>query len=103
MGYKFQFVTLAGFHALNLSMFELARAYHREDMTAYARWQEREFEQEQEGYRAIKHQTFVGAGYFDAVAQTITRGAAETTALAGSTEEKQFAPVGPRRPAGRRR
>ncbi len=103
MGYKFQFVTLAGFHALNLSMFELARAYHREDMTAYARWQEREFEQEQEGYRAIKHQTFVGAGYFDAVAQTITRGAGETTALAGSTEEKQFAPVGPRRPAGRRR
>jgi isocitrate lyase len=90
MGYKFQFITLAGFHALNLSMFELARGYHQEDMTAYARLQEREFELEDEGYRAIKHQSFVGAGYFDEVAQVIAGGAASTTALGGSTEEEQF-------------
>jgi isocitrate lyase len=92
MGYKFQFVTLAGFHALNLSMFELARAYQESGMTAYSRLQEREFENERlAGYRAVKHQSFVGTGYFDQVAQAITSGAASTAALAGSTEEEQFA------------
>ena len=91
MGYKFQFVTLAGFHALNLSMFELARAYQESGMTAYSRLQEREFENERlAGYRAVKHQSFVGTGYFDQVAQAITRGASSTTALSGSTEEEQF-------------
>ncbi|HKI05012.1 MAG TPA: isocitrate lyase [Thermoanaerobaculia bacterium] len=92
MGYKFQFVTLAGFHALNLGMFELARAYQESGMTAYSRLQEREFENERlAGYRAVKHQRFVGAGYFDQIAQTISNGAASTGALAGSTEEEQFA------------
>ncbi|GAC1445940.1 MAG: isocitrate lyase [Pyrinomonadaceae bacterium] len=92
MNYKFQFITLAGFHALNLSMFELARGYAESGMTAYAQLQEREFEHEREnGYRAVKHQTFVGTGYFDALAQTIAGGVASTTALSGSTEEEQFA------------
>jgi isocitrate lyase len=92
MGYKYQFVTLAGFHALNLSMFELARAYQESGMTAYSRLQEREFENERlAGYRAVKHQSFVGTGYFDQVAQAITSGATATAALAGSTEEEQFA------------
>ncbi len=91
LGYKFQFVTLAGFHALNLSMFELARAYQESGMTAYSRLQEREFENERlAGYRAVKHQSFVGTGYFDQVAQTITQGTASTAALSGSTEEEQF-------------
>lgn len=91
MGYKFQFITLAGFHALNLSMFELARAYRDQGMTAYASLQEREFEREGDwGYRATKHQRFVGTGYFDEVAQTIAGGIASTTALTGSTEEEQF-------------
>lgn len=92
MGYKFQFVTLAGFHALNTSMFELARGYKNEGMTAYARLQEREFELEREaGYSAVKHQKFVGAGYFDAIQMTVTNGQASTAALKGSTEEDQFA------------
>jgi isocitrate lyase len=91
MGYKFQFVTLAGFHALNLSMFELAQSYKDSGMTAYSRLQEREFENERlAGYRAVKHQSFVGTGYFDLVAQTVTSGTASTTALHGSTEEEQF-------------
>jgi isocitrate lyase len=91
MGYKFQFVTLAGFHALNLSMFELAQAYKDTGMTAYSHLQEREFEQDREsGYRAVKHQKFVGAGYFDDVAQVLAQGHASTGALAGSTEEEQF-------------
>jgi isocitrate/methylisocitrate lyase len=91
MGYKFQFVTLAGFHALNLSMFELARGYKEDGMTAYSKLQEVEFERESDsGYRAVKHQAFVGTGYFDAVAQVIAGGAASTTALSGSTEEEQF-------------
>jgi len=91
MGYKFQFVTLAGFHTLNASMFELARGYKKEGMTAYCRLQEREFELEREqGYAAIKHQSFVGAGYFDALQMTITGGRASTIALKGSTEEEQF-------------
>ena len=90
MGYRFQFITLAGFHAVNLSMFELARGYSTEAMPAYVRLQEREFELEEEGYTATRHQREVGAGYFDQVLQTITGGTASTLALAGSTEEEQF-------------
>jgi len=90
MGYKFQFVTLAGFHALNLSMFDLARGYRDEGMAAYSRLQEFEFARERDGYRGVKHQAFVGTGYFDAVAQVISGGASSTTALTGSTEEEQF-------------
>ena len=91
MGYKFQFVTLAGFHALNLSMFELARGYKLAGMTAYSRLQEKEFSREtQYGYEAVKHQRFVGTGYFDQVQQVISGGLASTTALTGSTETEQF-------------
>jgi isocitrate lyase len=91
MGYKFQFVTLAGFHALNLSMFELARGYKLAGMTAYCRLQEKEFSRESEyGYEAVKHQRFVGTGYFDRVQQVISGGLASTTALNGSTESEQF-------------
>ena len=94
MGYKFQFITLAGFHALNLSMFELAKGYRANGMTAYATLQEREFSLEKsDGYRAVKHQAFVGTGYFDRLAQTIAGGKASTTALTGSTEEEQFIPA----------
>jgi isocitrate lyase len=90
LGYKFQFITLAGFHALNASMFELARGYVEEGMTAYVRLQEQEFALEGEGYTATRHQREVGAGYFDAVAQTISGGESSTLALKGSTEEAQF-------------
>ena len=91
MGYKFQFVTLAGFHALNASMFELALGYKQEGMAAYSRLQQKEFDLEREhGYAAVKHQSFVGAGYFDEVQLVITGGQATTAALAGSTEEEQF-------------
>jgi isocitrate/methylisocitrate lyase len=91
MGYKFQFITLAGFHALNLSMFELARGYKLNGMTAYSRLQEKEFSRETgHGYEAVKHQRFVGTGYFDAVQQVIAGGTASTTALAESTEAAQF-------------
>lgn len=91
MGYKFQFITLAGFHTLNASMFKLARAYKDEGMAAYSRLQQEEFEMEkQHGYSAIKHQRFVGAGYFDDVLNTIMEGQSATTALKGSTEEEQF-------------
>jgi isocitrate lyase len=91
MGYKFQFVTLAGFHALNLSMFELARGYKDSGMTAYSRLQEKEFSSEKDaGYRAVKHQHFVGTGYFDLLTQVIAGGMASTTALDGSTEQQQF-------------
>jgi isocitrate lyase len=91
MGYNFQFVTLAGFHALNLSMFELARGYEVGGMTAYSRLQEKEFSSEsQYGYEAVKHQRFVGTGYFDQVQQVISGGLASTTALTGSTEAEQF-------------
>ncbi len=96
MGYKFQFVTLAGFHALNLSMFELARGYKLAGMTAYSRLQEKEFSREtQYGYEAVKHQRFVGTGYFDQVQQVISGGLASTTALAGSTEAEQFGGLKP--------
>ncbi|HEV2690832.1 MAG TPA: isocitrate lyase [Bryobacteraceae bacterium] len=91
MGYKFQFVTLAGFHALNLSMFDLARGYAESGMTAYAKLQECEFDRAQDGYSAVRHQRFVGTGYFDDVAQVIASGASSTVALRGSTEEEQFA------------
>ena len=91
MGYKFQFITLAGFHSLNLSMYELARDYKSEGMAAYSRLQEEEFLQEQTGqYEAVKHQRFVGTGYFDDVQNVISGGTASTTALAGSTETAQF-------------
>jgi isocitrate lyase len=90
MGYKFQFITLAGFHALNESMFALARGYAEEGMTAYVRLQEREFELEAEGYTATRHQREVGAGYFDQVAQGVSGGESSTLALRGSTEEEQF-------------
>ena len=90
MGYKFQFITLAGFHALNLTMFELAKDYRDKGMTAYADLQEREFALEIDGYRATKHQSFVGTGYFDAVTQVISSGMSSTTALSGSTEAEQF-------------
>jgi len=90
MGYRFQFITLAGWHALNLSMFELASAYRDEGMHGYSQLQEREFAQERAGYRAAKHQAFVGTGYFDAVATTVSQGRSSVTALKGSTEEHQF-------------
>jgi len=90
MGYKFQFITLAGWHALNNSMFEIAHAYAREGMFAYSKLQQREFDNAEMGYRAAKHQAFVGVGYFDAVQNTIAQGKASTTALAGSTEAEQF-------------
>ena len=93
MGYKLQFVTLAGFHALNASMFELARGYAEEGMSAYVRLQEREFELEDEGYTATRHQREVGAGYFDLVAQTVAGGESSTLALEGSTEAAQFQPA----------
>ena len=94
MGYKFQFITLAGFHTLNFAMFELARGYKQAGMTAYSRLQEKEFLREQQaGYEAVKHQRFVGTGYFDAVQQVITNGASSTIALEGSTEEAQFTGV----------
>jgi isocitrate lyase len=90
LGYRFQFITLAGFHSLNASMFELAQGYRDEAMTAYVRLQEREFELEADGYTATRHQREVGAGYFDQVLQTITGGVSSTLALHGSTEEDQF-------------
>jgi len=91
LGYRFQFVTLAGFHALNASMFELARGYAAEGMSAYVRLQEHEFALEEHGYTATRHQREVGAGYFDQVAQVISGGLSSTLALEGSTEEAQFA------------
>jgi isocitrate lyase len=90
MGYKFQFVTLAGFHALNFSMFELARQYQEEGMSAYSRLQQAEFASEQYGYTATRHQREVGTGYFDEVAKVISAGESSTTALEGSTEAAQF-------------
>ncbi len=90
MGYKFQFITLAGFHALNYSMFQLANGYKTRGMTAYSELQQAEFDAEEQGYTATKHQREVGAGYFDDVAQVVAGGMASTTALTGSTEEMQF-------------
>src|SRR5581483_11174889 len=90
LGYRFQFVTLAGFHAIASSMFELAEGYAREGMTAYVRLQEHEFELERRGYTATRHQREVGAGYFDLVARAVSGGESSTLALTGSTEEAQF-------------
>lgn len=91
MGYKFQFITLAGFHSLNLSMFELASGYKKNGMAAYSDLQEREFHCEQtDNYEAVKHQRFVGTGYFDEVQHVITGGTTSTKALEGSTENRQF-------------
>ncbi len=90
MGYKFQFVTLAGFHALNLSMFELAKAYSVDGMYAYSNLQQREFALADQGYGAVRHQRFVGTGYFDLISTTISSGETSTNAMAGSTEEEQF-------------
>ena len=91
MGYTFQFITLAGFHTLNASMYELAHGYARQGMTAFVKVQQREFELEKEaGFRAVKHQSFVGAGYFDQLQMTVTGGEVSTAALKGSTEEQQF-------------
>lgn len=90
MGYQFQFVTLAGFHALNYSMFQLARGYKESQMTAYVKLQQEEFGAQSVGYTATKHQREVGAGYFDDVTQTVTAGTSSITALKGSTEEAQF-------------
>jgi isocitrate lyase len=90
MGYRFQFVTLAGFHALNHSMFTLARGYRERGMAAYSELQQAEFAGEAAGYTATKHQREVGAGYFDEVAQVIAGGESSTTALTGSTEREQF-------------
>jgi isocitrate lyase len=111
MGYRFQFVTLAGFHAVNLSMFRLARGYAQRGMAAYSELQEDEFRAETEGYAAVKHQSFVGAGYFDDVAQVLSGGLTTTLAMEGSTEAEQFetkvrekppADESTRRPRGRR-
>src|SRR5829696_8346471 len=97
LGYKFQFITLAGFHALNLAMFELAHAYRDSGMSAYAALQATEFEREADSnYRAVKHQSFVGTGYFDTIAQIVAGGNSSTTALTGSTEQEQFTPPVPR-------
>jgi isocitrate lyase len=91
MGYKFQFVTLAGFHSLNMGMFDLAHAYNKEGMAAYAKFQDTEFSHgKEDGYMAITHQKFVGTGYFDRVMNAITQGDSSVQALKGSTEEKQF-------------
>ena len=89
MGFKFQFITLAGFHALNYSMFDLAYGYARNQMTAYVELQEREFAAEERGYTATKHQREVGAGYFDRIATTVDP-TSSTTSLTGSTEQGQF-------------
>jgi isocitrate lyase len=93
MGYKFQFVTLAGFHSLNFSMFSLAHQYKELGMSAYSALQEQEFAAEAIGYTATKHQREVGTGYFDLVSNTVTQGLSSTIALKGSTEEEQFTMV----------
>ena len=90
MGYKYKFITLAGWHSLNMGMFELSKAYKEDGMWAYSPLQQREFANEKFGFRAAKHQAFVGTGYFDAIQNTITQGRASTTAMQGSTEEDQF-------------
>jgi isocitrate lyase len=90
MGYKFQFITLAGFHSLNYSMFELARGYKERQMEAYSELQQKEFDAEKYGYTATRHQREVGAGYFDTVTNVVQGGQSSTTAMSGSTEEDQF-------------
>jgi isocitrate lyase len=90
MGYKFQFITLAGFHSLNYSMFELAHGYARDNMSAFVELQQKEFAAAEKGFTAVKHQREVGTGYFDQITQVVTGGKASTTALHGSTEDEQF-------------
>ena len=90
MGYRYQFVTLAGFHSLNYGMYALARGYKERGMAAYSQLQQAEFALESQGYSATRHQREVGTGYFDEVAKALSNGLASTTALAGSTEEAQF-------------
>jgi isocitrate lyase len=90
MGYKFQFITLAGWHLINYHTFDLAQNYAQEGMPAYVRLQEQEFASEQAGYTATRHQREVGTGYFDQVLLTVTRGEGSTSALEGSTEQAQF-------------
>src|SRR5210317_2255842 len=90
MGYKFQFITLAGFHTQNIAIFELAEKYKKEGMAAYSRIQQQEFSREKDGYTSVKHQREVGTSYFDAVSNTISSGKSSTTAMAGSTESEQF-------------
>ena len=90
MGYKFQFVTLSGFHSLNHAMFKLATEYKDKGMAAYSKLQEAEFESEDDGYGATRHQEFVGTGYFDAVSQVATGGQSSTLSMEGSTESEQF-------------
>src|SRR2546427_4187615 len=100
--YKFQFVTLSAFHVLNHAMFELARAYRDKGMAAYAELQGREFAAERDGYAAVRHQEFVGVGYFDEITQIATGGQSSVTAMEGSTEQEQFGEDGrPTTPAGR--
>lgn len=101
MGYKFQFVTLSGFHALNHAMFTLAQDYKERGMAAYADLQSREFALERDGYEAVKHQEFVGVGYFDEITQVVTGGRSSTIALEGSTEREQFSENGHKGVAGR--
>jgi len=102
MGYRFQFVTLAGFHTLNLSMFELASRYADHGMTAYAELQDDEFAARERGYRATEHQAFVGTEFFDAVSQVISGGTSSTLAMKGSTEREQIAEATPRPPVSAR-
>jgi isocitrate lyase len=90
MGYKFQFITLAGFHSLNYSMFHLAHGYARHNMAAFVELLEAEFAAVEQGFTAVKHQREVGTGYFDSVTQTVQGSQASTTALKGSTEDEQF-------------
>jgi isocitrate lyase len=90
MGYKFQFITLAGFHSLNYSMFELAYGYARDNMAAFVELQQKEFAAAERGFTAVKHQREVGTGYFDAITQLCSGGRSSTTALHGSTEDEQF-------------
>ena len=90
MGYKFQFITLAGFHSLNHSMYDLAKEYATDGMPAYVKLQRHEFASADTGYTAIKHQRFVGTAYFDMISETISGGMSSTAAMQGSTEEAQF-------------
>jgi isocitrate lyase len=91
LGYKFQFITLAGFHALNTSMFELALSYGERGMLGYSELQEKEFSLQRDfGFKAVRHQAYVGTGYFDTVQEVVTAGTSSTTAMKNSTEEEQF-------------
>ena len=90
MGYKFQFITLAGFHAQNYAIFDLAKKYKQHGMAAYSRLQQQEFDSEKEGYTATKHQREVGTSYFDAISNAISSGESSTTAMKDSTETDQF-------------